>query len=99
MKGRVIVMAEKYWKVVCCYGHVGHRNEVSVARYLVTGKDAKLLDVYALAAQMPGVKHRGVRTVRPITKEDYIEGKTEEKNDFYLQKLMTFQETKGNHTA
>ncbi|GGD28854.1 hypothetical protein [Pontibacillus salipaludis] len=92
-------MEEKYWKVVCGYGHVGQRNEVSVARYLVTGKDAKLLDVYALASQMPGVKHRGVRTAHPISKEAYIKGKTEEKNNFYLQKLMTFQEENSNQTA
>ncbi len=99
MEGNVIVMGEKYWKVVCGYGHVGRRNEVSVARYLETGKDANLLDVYELASRMPGVKHRGVRTAQQITKEAYIEGKTKEKNDFYLQKLMTFQEENSNQTA
>ena len=86
----------KYWKVVCRYGHCGRKNEVSVSRYLHTINDCNLMDVIKIVSEMPGVKkgntvlHSIVKAI-PITKEQYEDGKKEEKQNLYLQKLMTFQ--------
>lgn len=87
----------KYWKVVCRYGHVGRKNEISVSRYLHTIiKDCTLMDVIKIVSEMPGVKkgstvfHSIVKAI-PITKEQYEEGKIEEKQNLYLKKLMSFK--------
>ena len=82
---------QSYWKVVLRYGHVGKRNEVYVARYLVFNEQVSLLDVCEFAKEMPGVKHS--KLVSFAKKNDYSEylvGKESEKENFYLQKLMTF---------
>jgi hypothetical protein len=52
-------MAWKYWKVVLRYGHVRKKNEVSVARFLVTEASYNPIIVMDLASTMPGVKNRG----------------------------------------
>ncbi|TYS12989.1 hypothetical protein FZC78_22660 [Rossellomorea vietnamensis] len=87
---------EKYWKVVCRYGHVGKKRYISVSRYLRTNTDLNLIEVLEIVAQMPGVKKgsnviHSIDTARPISKTEYEEGKKEEKNNFFLQKLMNFK--------
>lgn len=85
------MLKQSYWKVVLCYGHVGHRNEVYVARYLVFDEGVTLLDVYDSAKNMPGVKSaRGVNSVKKVGYTDYCAGKETEESNFYLQKLMSF---------
>ncbi|WP_046176330.1 hypothetical protein [Domibacillus indicus] len=80
-------MRWKYWKVVLRYGHVGKRNEVSVARYLVTEESCTPVFIMEQAADMPGVKHNGVTSVKEIAREEFIEGKRLEQENFFLQKM------------
>jgi len=86
-------MEWKYWKVVLRYGHVGKRNDVSVARFLVTETSFDPIMVMDLASEMPGVKSKGVISIKEITQEDYIVGKREEVENLFLQKLKTFKST------
>jgi hypothetical protein len=81
---------KRYWKVTVRYGHVGKRKEVSIARYIETKFNENILDVVDLVSEMPGVKSRGVQSVHPIGPIEYEVGKLLEKDNFYLQKLMTF---------
>lgn len=83
-------MYNNFYKVLLRYGHVGKRKEICVARYLSCESILKITDVFDLALNMPGVKSDGVIEVVPINYETYIIGKEEEKENFYLQKLMTF---------
>lgn len=80
----------KYWKVVMKYGHVGFRNEVSVARHLRTEDYYSILDARDLASGMPGVKNRGVAEIHAIDEEEYIQGKVMEESNLFLQRLKTF---------
>lgn len=66
---------DKYWKVVVRYGHVGKRNEVSVARYLRTEEHCSVIDVMILVSEMPGVKANGVISVRQKMKKAIIWGR------------------------
>lgn len=85
------MLKQSYWKVVLRYGHVGHRNEVCVARYLTFEGEVTLLDVYDSAKNMPGVKgSKGVNSIKKVGYTDYCAGKETEESNFYLQKLMTF---------
>lgn len=80
-----------YWKVVLRYGHVGHRNEICIARYLVFDQALSLLEVCEFARQMPGVKHgKMVNYAKKIDYTEYVAGKESEKENLFLQKLMTF---------
>ncbi|WP_240627236.1 hypothetical protein [Thermoflavimicrobium daqui] len=81
----------KYWKVVCRYGHVGKRKDVSVARYLKTNANLDIYEVMLIASTMPGVKCRGILEVTPISKATYQSGKESEKENLYLKKLMSFK--------
>ena len=83
-------MRWKYWKVVLRYGHVGKRNEISVARYLVTEEDHTPIVVMDQAADMPGVKHNGVISVKEIKQDEFMEGKRLEQENFFLQKMKAF---------
>lgn len=83
-------MKMRYWKVICRYGHVGRRNEVSVARFIETEYDKDITYVWDLVSNMPGIKSRGVSLVEPIDYETYQQGKKAETENLYLQKLMTF---------
>ncbi|PHG81181.1 hypothetical protein [Bacillus wiedmannii] len=78
----------KYWRVVCRYGHVGVRREVSVARFLVTEASHNPIMVMDLVSEMPGVKYRGIVSITQITQEEYLIGKRQELENLYLQKLM-----------
>lgn len=85
------MLKQSYWKVVLRYGHVGHRNEVCVARYLAFEEEVTLLDVYDSAKNMPGVKgSKGVNLVKKVDYTDYCAGKKIEESNFYLQQLMSF---------
>ena len=95
---------DKYWKVICRYGHVGTKKEVYVSRYLQTLSTYDLMDVAKLVSGMPGIKKgtsflQSVVEARPITKEQYLNGKKEEKQNFYLQKLKSYQQTIANGIA
>jgi hypothetical protein len=79
----------KYWKLVLRYGHVGLRNEVSVARFIETDLSVSILSVWSLASNMPGVKNKGVLSIKQIDYKEYICGKNEEAENLFLQKLMT----------
>lgn len=86
---------KKYWKVVCRYGHVGRRNEVSVSRYLETDSSYDLIDVLEIISRMPGVKSgnnifNSIVKAESIDKELYKEGKEQERQNIYLQKMRTF---------
>lgn len=80
-------MKWKYWKVVLRYGHVGRRNEVSVARFLITEASNNPIMVMDLAAKMPGVKSNGISQVNEISQKEYLIGKRTEVENFYLQRL------------
>ncbi|MFE1246076.1 hypothetical protein ACFW35_18360 [Fictibacillus sp. NPDC058756] len=80
-------MKWKYWKVVLRYGHVGRKNEVSVARFLITEVFYNPIMVMDLASEMPGVKCNGISQVNEIYQEEYLIGKRKEVENFYLQKL------------
>ncbi|MDR7074163.1 hypothetical protein [Fictibacillus barbaricus] len=97
---------DKYWKVVCYYGHVGSRNEVSVPRFLKTPSYFNSMDVIDLVSTMPGVKKgkgplSAVRAIEPISEAAYLSGKETEHENLYLKKLMTFNlyKTKTKETA
>lgn len=87
-------MGWKYWKVVLRYGHVGKRNEISVARYLVTQSFYTPILVMDQAANMPGVKHNGVTSIKEITRNEFIAGKRLEQENFYLQKMKALHDEK-----
>lgn len=85
------MLEQSYWKVVLRYGHIGQRNEVFVARYLAFNEEVSLLNVCETAKQMPGVKHsKLVSFAKKIDYSEYLVGKESEKENFYLQKLMSF---------
>lgn len=87
------MLKQSYWKVVLRYGHVGHGNEVCVARYLAFDEGITLLDVYDSAKNMPGVKiARGVNSAKKVDYREYYAGKETEESNFYLQKLMSFNQ-------
>ena len=92
-------MNEKYWKAVVRYGHVGLGKEVSVARFISTGPETSILDVYTLVENMPGVKVRGVGSLVGITRDAYQAGKTSERSNAYLQKLMTHKKRVTQETS
>jgi len=85
-------MEWSYWKVIMRYGHVGYRKEVSVARHLVKPVHYTVLDVMTDAQHMPGVKAKGILSARRITLDDYLVGNREEAENFYLQKLKSFNQ-------
>ncbi|WP_337134391.1 hypothetical protein [Priestia megaterium] len=72
------------------YGHVGKRKDVTVARYLVTPAHYNLVMVMDIGKEMPGVKHCGVIGLTEVGAEEYLAGKRKEKENFYLQKLLSF---------
>ena len=82
------LMEWKYWKVVIKYGHVGRRNEVSVARYMVFPSNATIIDVMEELKQMPGTKNNCVCSIQPISLEEYLIGKRSELENFYLKRLF-----------
>jgi hypothetical protein len=83
-------MEWRYWKAVCQYGHVGRRNEVSVARYIRTEGHCTIIDAMDLVSKMPGVKDDGVAFIEQIDQTTFEIGKSSESLNLYLQKLMTF---------
>jgi hypothetical protein len=89
----VVLVEWKYWRVVLRYGHVGKRNEVSVARFLVTEASYNPITVMDLTAEMPGVKNNGLLSLKEITQEEYIIGKRREVENVYLQNLKSFKPT------
>ncbi|ASK61086.1 hypothetical protein CFK37_02170 [Virgibacillus phasianinus] len=96
-----MINANKYWKVVCRYGHVGKRKEITVSRYLETDNKCNLMDVLKIVAEMPGIKKRqtmmsSIVKAEPISKEQYTHGKEEEKQNFYLQRLRTYRQNGKN---
>ena len=79
-----------YWKVVLHYGHVGSHKEISVARYLYFKDPLSLVEVCDFAKEMPGVKHsQMLSSVKQVTREDFLIGKKNEKNDLFLIKLQS----------
>ena len=86
----------KYWKVICRYGHVGLRNEVSVARYLQTDNSVSIIDARHIASQMPGVKSNGVLMIGAIDENTYMLGKQAEKNNFYIVALKNYKQHHAN---
>lgn len=84
-------MGWSYWKIVCKYGHVGLRKEVSVARHLRLPLESSLLDAYEVAKTMPGVKNNGIFSGRKITLDEYLSGHQGEVDNFYLKNLKTFK--------
>ena len=86
----------KYWKVICRYGHVGLRNEVSVSRYLQTDNSVSIIGARHIASQMPGVKSNGVLMIVPIDENTYILGKQAEKNNIYILALKNHKQHQTN---
>lgn len=85
-------MGWSYWKIVCKYGHVGIRKEVSVARHLRLPVDATLLDAIDIAKEMPGIKNRGIFLGKKITIDEFTIGRQAEEQNFYLMKLKNVRE-------
>ena len=85
-------MRWNYWKVVVRYGHVGKRNEVSVARFLVTPEDMTAIDVMKIVEEMPGTKCRATISVNKVELLEYLEGKREEKENLFLKQLFKVAE-------
>lgn len=82
----------KYWKVICNYGHVGRRKEISVSRYLETDSNCTVIDVLKIISEMPGVKKgkniiHSMKKAELINKEQYERGKKEEEQNLFLQRL------------
>jgi len=77
-----------YWKAVIRYGHVGKRNEISVARYLEFPKGTQIYEVIQVINSMPGTKNNCIQSICEITKSDFLHGLEQEKNNFYLQSLF-----------
>lgn len=91
------MLRQSYWKVMLRYGHVRGRNEVYTVRYLAFDEGVTLLNGYNSAKIMPEVKGtRGVNSVKKIEYTEYYARKETEKSNFYLQKLMSFNETVNN---
>lgn len=87
------------WRVICCYGHVRRKNEVSVSRFLETPDHFTCIDTWNLAATMLGVKRTQrssdtVLHVKQINLDIYINGKANELENFYLKNLMTIANNK-----
>lgn len=80
-------MELKYWKVVLRYGHVGNRNEIAVARYIVTPMDVTIVKVHDFVQTMPGVKNDAVLSIKPIDQAKYEIEKANELDNFYMQNL------------
>lgn len=91
MKKEEINLEYLYWKVVIRYGHVGKRNEVSIARHLVTPSTTTTIDVMNLVENMPGTKHRALISVKTINVYEYLQGLRAEKENFYLMRLFQNQ--------
>jgi hypothetical protein len=83
-------MEWRYWKAICRYGHVGRRNEVSVARYVRTEVNCTIIDAMDLVSNMPGVKDDGIAFIEQIDKITFEIGKSKESMNLYLQKLKAF---------
>ncbi|WKA53178.1 hypothetical protein [Planococcus shixiaomingii] len=81
-----------YWRIVCKYGHVGIRKEVSVARHIRLPAQCTLLDACQVASEMPGVKNNGVFSCRKITLDEFLLGHREEAENLYLQKLKKYND-------
>jgi hypothetical protein len=81
----------KYWKVVLRYGHVGRRNEVSVARFLVTEACYNTIMVMDIAREMPGVKNNGIQQVEEVSLNEYLLGKRQEVENMYLKNLREYK--------
>jgi len=88
MNGARELLEWTYWKAVVRYGHVGQRNEVSVARYLVMPGDATTIDVMSLIEEMPGTKNNAMLSIRKIDHLEYLEGVRAEREDFFLRNLF-----------
>lgn len=82
-------MVMMYWKAVIRYGHVGRRNEVSVARHLMFKKGTLIYEVVKEIHSMPGTKNNCIQSVYEITEEEYLCGIEREKDDFYLRNLFS----------
>lgn len=80
-------MELNYWKVVLRYGHVGHSNEVAVARYLVTPSYVSTVKVYDFVQTMPGVKNNAVLSIEQVDALIYEREKEREMENFYMQNL------------
>lgn len=77
----------QYWKVIIRYGHVGLRNEISVARHLVFEMGANISDIISFVEEMPGTKKTPVVSIKKISPEEYLIGTRNEKENFYLKNL------------
>lgn len=81
-------MGQMYWKAVIRYGHVGKKNEVSVARHLEFPKGTQIYEVIKVIYSMPGTKNKCIQSVCEITENEFLQGIELEKNNFYLQNLF-----------
>lgn len=81
----------RYWKAIVRYGHVGRKNEISVARYIAAEMNLGITDVMNLIGEMPGVKFKGVGSIQEICLEEYVDGKLGEEDNLFLRVLKTFK--------
>lgn len=86
------IVVWSYWRAVVRYGHVGKGKEISVARYLVTPGDLKMVDVMNVVNEIPGTKQRAVTSIRKNEYTEYLEGVRAEKENFFLQGLFASRE-------
>lgn len=80
-------MPFQHWKVIIRYGHVGRRNEISIARHLVFESSKGISEIIDFVAEMPGTKKNPVVSIKKISFEEYLLGTRKEREDFYLKTL------------
>ena len=80
----------QYFEVVLENGHMGAGNSYEAKRY-IAGKD--ILSVISKVRSLPRIKKRhtmeAVKSIRPITKEEYVKGMAEALKNPYLFKVWS----------
>jgi hypothetical protein len=76
----------RYFKLLISCGHMGTSKEISVLRFFTADS---IVDAFESGNRMPRAKRKRTRTavlmVQPISEKEYINGKTEEGLNSYLQ--------------
>lgn len=78
----------QYFEVVLENGHIGAGNSYAAKRYF-KGKD--MLSVMSKIKSLPRIKKRhtieAVKSIRPVTKKEYVQGKVKELRNPHLFKV------------
>ena len=85
-------MKKTYWRAQVRYGHVGTGRGLCIDRHLSMNRNSNIKDVENLIKTMPGVKkgNKPYKIIQQISQEEYLRGKTEEKNNLFLIHLKNY---------